>query len=239
MNSVTPCTRGFTLLEVLIALSIFSLIGLASYRVLDIVILSQSKVTAHQQQMRALERAVHRISADVTQIVNRPIRDNYGDPLPAFDSNGESYLLTFTRQGWRNPLQLPRSQLQRVAYELEQMDRPETTDSGYQLLRHYWPVLDRDQESQPQTQVLLTNLIDAQLLFMDQQGNWHSQWPLAPSLGQTASYDLPAALMVKLLSKPLGQIERIYPLPSFNAKTSKNKSRDAEATRTATEETQS
>jgi general secretion pathway protein J len=221
MKSPLHQHRGFTLLEVLIALSIFSLIGLAAYRMLDIVILSQSKVEVHQNKIRSLERAMHIIGADFGQLVNRPVRDNYGDQLKALANGEENYLIEFTRQGWRNPLQLPRSQLQRVAYELGNISKDLNTtnqqsDSGVHLLRHYWPMLDRNQESEPQTQVLLTNINDLQLRFMDQQGEWQSQWPVKPLIGEPTKA-LPKALMLKLDSSSLGQIERIYQLSEYSA----------------------
>lgn len=221
MKSPRHQHRGFTLLEVLIALSIFSLIGLAAYRMLDIVILSQSKVMSHENKIRSLERAMHIIGSDVEQLVNRPVRDNYGDQLNALAIGEESYLIEFTRQGWRNPLQLPRSQLQRVAYELGNMYKglnttDQQSDSGIHLLRHYWPMLDRNQESKPQTQVLLRNINDLQLRFMDQQGEWHSEWPVNPLIGEPSN-GLPNALMLKLDSSSLGQIERIYQLSEYSA----------------------
>ena len=143
--------RGFTLLEVLIAMSIFAIIGLASYRVLNVVILSQSQVSVHDEKIRTLERAMHIISADFEQLANRPVRDNYADTLAALIAPHDNYAIEFTRQGWRNPLQLPRSQLQRVAYELGSIAN-DSDEAGTHLLRHYWTVLDRAQDSEPRTQ---------------------------------------------------------------------------------------
>lgn len=236
MSALTRHARGFTLLEVLIALSIFSLIGLASYRMLDIVILSQGKVESHQKQIRTLERAMHIISNDFEQLIERPIRDNYGDTLKALVTDQENYLIEFTRQGWRNPLQLPRSQLQRVAYELgsapdksdNRFEQP--SDSGVHLLRHYWPVLDRPQDSEPQTQVLMRNINDLQLLFLDEEDEWQSQWPQELLIGKP-SEALPKAIMFKLDSQAAGKIERVYQLAEFSpelARASSNKGDDEE-----------
>lgn len=232
MSAPTRYLHGFTLLEVLIALSIFSLIGLAAYRMLDIVILSQSKVTAHQQQIRTLERAMHIISHDFSQLVARPVRDNYGETLAPLATDQDSFLVEFTRQGWRNPLQLPRSQLQRVAYELG--SEPVSTNSQYQqpinravhLLRHYWTVLDRAQESTPHTQVLIRNIDDLQLLYMDHEGEWQSEWPQDP-LTSNASKTLPRAVMLKINSQSMGSIERTYQLTEFSAEQAKSHDRNS------------
>ena len=174
---------GFTLLEVLIALSIFTVLGLATYRMLDLVILSQRQVEVHDNRLQALERAMHVIAMDIEQVINRPVRDNYADELGALIAPNADYALEFTRQGWRNPLQLPRSQLQRVAYELGSIDSDDNT-SGPHLLRHYWTVLDRAQESQPRTQVLLRNIADLQVRFLDAEGDWKNEWPATGNTGQ-------------------------------------------------------
>ncbi|EGG99339.1 General secretion pathway protein J [gamma proteobacterium IMCC2047] len=231
MSAPTRYLHGFTLLEVLIALSIFSLIGLAAYRMLDIVILSQAKVTAHQQQIRTLERAMHIISHDFSQLVARPVRDNYGESLAPLVTDQGSFLVEFTRQGWRNPLQLPRSQLQRVAYELG--SEPASTNDQYQqmnrtvhLLRHYWTVLDRAQESTPRTQVLMRNIDDLQLLYMDHEGQWQSEWRQAP-LTSNASKPLPRAVMLKINSQHIGSIERVYQLTEFSAEQAKSHDRNS------------
>jgi len=201
---------GFTLLEVLIAISIFAVIGLAAYRVLDIVILSQSKVATHDDSLRTLERAMHIISADFEQITSRPVRDNYDDQLGAFLAPHENYAVEFTRQGWRNPLQLPRSQLQRVAYELGSAPG-DKDDEGTHLLRHYWTVLDRAQDSEPRTQLLLKNIDDIKIRFLDSAGQWQNEWPPKQVTG-AAKKGLPSALLVALNSQQAGQIQRLYQL---------------------------
>jgi len=203
-------SSGFTLLEVLIAISIFAVIGLAAYRVLDIVILSQSKVAAHDDSLRSLERAMHIISADFEQLTSRPVRDNYDDQLGAFLAPHENYAVEFTRQGWRNPLQLPRSQLQRVAYELGHAP-DDKDDDGTHLLRHYWTVLDRAQDSEPRTQLLLKNIDDLQISFLDSAGQWKNEWPPNQITGE-AKKGLPSALLVELNSQQAGQIQRLYQL---------------------------
>lgn len=202
--------KGFTLLEVLIALSIFTVIGLASYRVLDITILSQTQIERHDTRLRALERAMHVIDLDIEQLIDRPIRDNYADELASPIAPSSQYALEFTRQGWRNPLQLPRSQLQRVAYELgSTSDGDEAT--GPHLLRHYWTVLDRAQDSEPRTQVLLKDIDDLQIRFLNDNGEWKSEWPARTASGSLTK-GMPRALMLELNSPGIGHIQRLYQL---------------------------
>lgn len=201
---------GFTLLEVLIALSIFSVIGLAAYRVLDLAILSQSQIEVHDNKLRSLERAMHIMAMDIDQVINRPVRDNYADELGALLAPHDSYSFELTRQGWRNPLQLPRSQLQRVAYEIAATDNTEEPGRTH-LLRHYWTVLDRAQDSEPRTQVLLQNIDDIQVRLLNHEGEWQTEWPQQTETGQPID-GLPRGLMIELHSQETGLIQRLYQL---------------------------
>ncbi|WP_259769074.1 type II secretion system minor pseudopilin GspJ, partial [Pseudomonas protegens] len=50
--------RGFTLLEVVVAIAIFSLLGLATYQLLDRVMRSDQRIQTQEQQLRHLQRAL-------------------------------------------------------------------------------------------------------------------------------------------------------------------------------------
>ena len=75
---------GFTLLELLIAIALFALLGLATYRMLESVLRSDEVVRAQEIQLRQLSRAVWRLEQDLIQAVPRPVRDGYGDEQNAF-----------------------------------------------------------------------------------------------------------------------------------------------------------
>ena len=175
------CARhgGFTLFEVLIALSIFSIIGLGAHQVLQVVVSSEAVVASRRASLSQLRRAMLLLGNDVEQAYDRPVRDARGEWLPAFSAGNHGYLLEFTRLGWRNPLRLPRSNLQRVAYKLE--NRPGAQAQGdfsASLVRCYWLVLDRAPDSEPQSQVLLDKVADVRVRFLSPGGDWHSQWPV-------------------------------------------------------------
>lgn len=97
---------GFTLLELVIALSIFALLGLASWRLFDGVVRTQQGSGDHERQLRALQRAVGVIERDVWQAVDGSVVLAQGH-------------LQLQRSHWRNPLDQPRSERQAVSYRLE------------------------------------------------------------------------------------------------------------------------
>lgn len=97
---------GFTLLELVIAIAIFALLGLASWRLFDGVVRTQQGAGQHEREIRALQRAVGVIERDVWQAVADSVVLAPGQ-------------LQLQRSHWRNPLDQPRSERQTVSYRLE------------------------------------------------------------------------------------------------------------------------
>lgn len=121
-----PCRdKGFTLLEVLIAIAIFSLISLSSFTIFDTVLSGDERAKQRSERHNELQRAFLIIERDLTQIARRTIRINGEAPIDYFlqttdsDFLADEQALAFVRYGWTNPgLLLPRSDMQSVAYRL-------------------------------------------------------------------------------------------------------------------------
>ncbi len=206
--------RGFTLIEILVAVAIFGLIGVASGQLLMRVVQAQQVSEARADRLAQLQRALATFERDVLQAVERPIRDQFGDPQPAMRlTPGGSF--EFTRDGWSNPLGLARSDLQRVAWELNA--------EGY-LERQFWVVLDRAQDSAPRAQRILEGVEDLSLQLLDVEGGTWDAWPaddraagLTRLPGELPADDADtgpelAAVRLALVVPPFGRIERLLPL---------------------------
>lgn len=199
--------QGFTLLEVLIAITITALIGIGSSQLLSTAIQANEQTQAKLKEFRDLQMAVLFIGRDIQQIVPRAIRDEFGDHKGAVSTEDNTYTFQFSRTGWRNPMEDTRSDIQRVAYELR----------DGQLYRHYWPVLDRAQDSQTRERQLLDNIEEFTVQFRTEKGAWVDEWP--PELTSPTNLpifeklQLPKALRIKLLSPKFGEITRLYDLP--------------------------
>ena len=161
---------GFTLVELLVALAIFAVIAVMAYGGLSTVLQVHSHLEQQGTQLAHLQIAFTWLERDLEQIVDRPIRDEYGEKQPAIQGNLQQ--LELTRTGWRNPAQQSRSTLQRVAYHLEDKN----------LWRSYWQILDRAQDSRPLQVDLLSNITELQLRYLDNNLQWHEQWPLVETL---------------------------------------------------------
>ena len=96
---------GFTLLELVIALAIFALLGLASWTLFDAVVRVQRSTMTHEGEFRRLQRAVAVIERDLLHITEQRVVLNAGQ-------------LSVQRSNWRNPLDQPRSERQELTYRL-------------------------------------------------------------------------------------------------------------------------
>ena len=193
---------GFTLLELMIAIAIFAILGIMSAQLLNNMIRQHDIIDARGAQLTALQRAMTIMQRDVGQIWGRSVRDQYGTEILAAVTTEDVFPIEFTRTGWRNPLERARSNLQRVAYE-----HRDTT-----LYRYYWPVLDRDIETEPVEQTLMENVLSAEFELLDGNGDAYDRAnaDLDPS-NRTLQV---AALNVRLELESYGELSRIWEIPA-------------------------
>ncbi len=193
--------RGFTLIELLIAISIFAVMSVMAYGGLSNVISNSGQSEIALERLQDVQRAMLSVNRDLSQIVKRDIRDETGF-IKSYISAGSNIdlLVEFTRNGRRNPAQLARSNLVRVAYKLE----------DEKLIRMFWPRLDRVQGMEPYESVLLENVEKVELRYLDDKKSWHNQWP--PLNTATAGGEKPprlAAIEFKMELKDWGMLMRL------------------------------
>ena len=192
---------GFTLMEILVALFIFAVVGLISAQLLGRTVNAYEVLDDRGQRLGQIHRAMLVVERDLLQFRNRPIRMAQGEPLPAL-MIGDEGALSMTRGGWRNPLQRPRSELQRVGYRMQ----------DEKLVRGYWSVLDRRGDEEPISQTLLEGVEELEFFAIDQNGEEHKFWP--PKEGQGAGQLQIAGLVLRVSMVPLGIVERVWEVPS-------------------------
>lgn len=155
---------GFTLLELVIAIAIFALLGLGCWRLFDAVVRVERSSTAQQQALRSLQRAVAMIERDVLQAqssAQSPGVVLYPDKLEV------------RRVNWRNPLGLPRSEVQDVIYQLK---------DG--VLWRFSRGL--EEGAQLQQQKLLGDVREVRWRLFNRKTGWHSAGASAPKTAQHA-----------------------------------------------------
>lgn len=190
--------RGFTLLEVLIAVAIFAVVGVMAYGGLQAVLTQQVIARENADRFREIQFAVQQLSRDLYQLQPRPVREQLGDgERSALLADARNrYPVEFTRGGWSNPLGQPRAAVQRVAYELDD-DR---------LVRLHWFVPDHTLAEEPIEREILDGVREFRLRFFS-AGDWADEWP--PGLAGQDPTRLPTAIEFTIELEDWGEIRRL------------------------------
>lgn len=217
--------RGFTLLEVLIALVISALIAVMAFQSLDAADKGAQRTNEVLEEINRIDRAWQIIAADLrhvqlAQAENQPVFFQ-GDSLRSSGENADQAVLFFKRRGWVNFANQPRSDLQLVSYRV--------VDG--QLWRDFMPEYNRelndiDMERDAAHQLLLEQVDDLQLRFLHQgiisskgksalegrefSDDWLEQWPDSGTQSQGA---LPLAVEIIIDIKGVGPSARLFALP--------------------------
>jgi general secretion pathway protein J len=187
--------RGFSLLELLVAVAIFGLASALAYGGLDGLVRTRGELDRQSQRLQALQFAVGLIERDVRAAVERSVLDAYGTRLPALEASPSR--LELSRIGYANALDQPRAEIERVIYQLD--------GSALQRLRFH--VLDRAPGSIPDVQPLLDDVQRIEFRMIDAAGREHGRWP--PPNGEP----LPRAVELRLVTTDFGEIRRLLELP--------------------------
>jgi len=190
--------RGFTLLELLVALSIFSILSVMAYGGLQTVISTKQATQKSADRIAEIQLVMMRMSNDLRQALPRKIRSEYGDFLYAMQSSKNSNeTMSWTRAGYRNPARLKRSNVQRVAYKLKDQ----------KLIRLTWPVLDRAQDTKIMETEVLLNVESIKWRFLNNEKEWVIRWPEEAEKAEL--YPLPKAVEFTFELKDWGKIRRL------------------------------
>lgn len=192
--------RGFTLIEILVALAVFSVLSVMAYSGLRVLMVTRDSTDQRSQQLAQVQTAFLLMQQDLEQMVPRSVRNEYGDREPALTTNDiAGHPLAFTRGGQRSRHQKLRSALQRIAYQLED----ET------LYRLSWAALDGAEAEAARAMPLLQGVEEINVQFLDE--SWVSVWPPSADLAKVEL--LPRAVEIELTLVHWGRVRRLFSLP--------------------------
>lgn len=199
MMRATRATAGFTLVEILVALSLLALTAALAWRGTAALVDGESKLAAESSRWRTLDAALARFEADLRQAVPRAVRA--GDAVEpgwvaATEANGAS-ALAFTRAGPEFAAE-PGLAGQRIGYRLR--------NGSIEVV--YWPGLDRArrQDDGAQAWPLIDGVSAFRIEHLNGRGQWSTAWP------QPGEPALPRAVRVQLVLAGGERIERWFAL---------------------------
>lgn len=190
--------KGFTLMEILIALFVFTIISMILTSALRSVIDAHAGAEKNAARLRELQMVVLLMSRDIEQTVNRPVLNTSAKEDEVFSGTPQG--CTFTRTGYANPeAAVARSSLQRTGYVWR--------DDA--LWRVSWDVLDLAPDSRPRSRRLLGGVTAVRFEYLDKDKRFHKGWPINGD-----DQPLPRAVRVVLTLKDWGQISQLYLVPA-------------------------
>lgn len=201
--------HGMTLLEILVALTIFILIAGAGYSGLQQGLAIQDSLQQKRQYWRRLDTVMILLQQDLDQARNltqrtpvnaaRPfVGDNEANP----SARGE--LVSFTKGGHASYSTGLVSPYLRVSYRLREGS----------LYRTTWPRLNMPEGEQGTEAELIDKVADIQLRFLDTSRQWNTHWPTTPGADQSTG--LPRAVQLTLELENQQTYERVFNVGSAN-----------------------
>ena len=188
--------RGFTLVEVLVALAILAAMATFAWRATASLVEGEAHLAAEAQRWQRLDALFARLEADLRAAVPRSVRVPQGRE-PAFvgtSATDGAAAFAFTRAGGE-PAE-PGAEGVRLGYRL----------AGDTLEILYWPRLDRGPGLEPARYALASGIARFDVRYADDDGEWSERWP--PDRRE----ELPRALAISLTLADGAQLERLVVL---------------------------
>lgn len=193
-------SRGFTLIEVMVALAVFAIVSMLAWRGLDMMTTSKARLDAEMRGWRELEMVFERINMDLSQIAPRSWRDEEGRLRSAvqgsMNESGSACQLDLLRFGTDQEPIHARYRLADGKFELSFPALPSAAAS---------PAV----SSQRKPDLLLKGVSRCSLEFIDGDNARQKRWP--PQ--DLANTERPRGLRLVLTLEDRGEFERLYHLP--------------------------
>jgi len=156
--------KGFTLVELMVAIAIFAVLSALGWKVFDYIVKTKDQNVIHEQRLGQLQQTYQQILRDTIQAV--PLTANInGDIQPALVlQNGR---FNFSKTGVTDPLEEGISPDERIEYQYRADEQ--------KLYRLKYRNLNQAGQDQPESSVLLSEVEQFQIIVLNP--NELTQWP--------------------------------------------------------------
>lgn len=188
--------RGFTLIEVMTALLVLSLLALMSYRGLSAVLDAREHVKHETDKWRRVAGFFARFERDVELAAPRPVRTAAG-PAPAWQGAATAQAsLEFSRFASTEGVDTAR----RIGYRLNEKQEIELW---------LWPGLDVAPDALPARYPVLGGVKTFELQYLNPALEWVDAWPTS-----AADRPIPRAVRLRIVLASNEEIVRVFVLQS-------------------------
>ena len=190
--------RGFTLIEVMTALLVLSLLALMSYRGLGAVLDAREHVKQETDKWRHVAAFFARFERDVELAAPRPVRSADGTApawlgMPAATASAS---LEFSRFASSEGVDTAR----RIGYRLNE---------NHEIELSLWPGLDVAPDTRPLRYLVLAGVKSFELQYLNPTLAWVDAWPATPT-----DQPIPRAVRLRIVLVSNEEIVRVFVLQS-------------------------
>lgn len=225
--------RGFTLLEMMIAIAVMAVLFSVVYSAINSAVNARSANRLASERLIKLHRGLSLMEQDIEHVIARFSQFPNEEWKPALEHSEaqESEVLSLSRHGWPITQNQNASNLARVAYELKPEEQQSTnsqanSEPSYKLYRKYWRDIDTLTSEPLRKRVILKGIKRIQFKFLNEKSNWVDTWPSEGGSMGNDEFDnamagsdmagfqrLPRAMELILDMHGIGEIRRVFIFP--------------------------
>lgn len=209
--------RGFTLVEILVALFIFAIISVMTAIGIRRMINTQQRISTATTKISKLQLAMTLLERDLEAISPHRLKNSISTAGSLLQMQGGG--ITFVTANNINPAMLAdRGILRKVSYNIK----------GDKLIRTTWPVADPTRNTPSTNTTILDKVKRLQFIFIDTHGQVIKYWPPSnitqsiittiPESSNTSNLQLqnqqtaPKGIEIVITVSPFGTIRRLFAL---------------------------
>lgn len=189
-------TKGYTLIEVVIALAIFAVLSVMSVGLISRAFDVRDRLSQHHTPISELQLAIARIQLDLQQVVPRSVRNASGELHDAFEGSDKGF--EFSRGGLlATPNTENPSSIRRAALACEE----------HTLVRKSWETLDGYHQDKATSEIVLRDLDTCEFSYLNRK-----RWITTAFRQRNTPF--PEAVRLTITHKKLGKAKFIFLIPA-------------------------
>jgi general secretion pathway protein J len=157
MNPI-PKQKGYTLIEILVALMIFSILSVITTMAMKKIFGQYDDLKKNYQSWQNINQVIQNLNEQTQQLIRRPIKANDEHLFPVFIGQPDYVEWTYTHTATQ--------QLKRIAYSCK----------NQQLIRRQWSVLDPISRNSYHDTVLIKNLQECRFRYLYPNRDIKAMW---------------------------------------------------------------